>query len=312
MSLLKSLGRYAITCPGQGIVRAGLVAPYTKYRIKPYLDEIDAALGERFSQKLLDPQNSEYLLRTSNAQPAILATTYIITKALGEHFGELILDRCSFICGHSLGEYTAMFLSGMTDLATAVKLVRVRGQLMEQLVGKGYGMKALLFKPDNFDLVVDLAQRMGVLANINLENQVVLLGKLTELDKCIEQINKPKKVVLRAVQLPVLIPFHSEALAGVGDQLRPLMVAAQEQKIPLISNISGLPLTEAETTLEGALACNDSPVRWTDTMRYLESHEVENVINLGPGDVLQGLGKRYKFNNISVDLPESFDQLKKE
>lgn len=302
--------RYAITCPGQGLVKPGLLRPFIGYNLDSVLEEIDAAVGFKLSHHMLDSTDTNYLLSTANAQPAIVATTYVTAKVLEEKYGPVI-SQASFICGHSLGEYLAMLLSGVISLDTALRTVRLRGQLMETLSGFGWGMKALLFKPENFDSVVEACERLRCLANVNLTTQVVILGRLPYLDHCIEEINHGRRRIMKVVELPVLVPFHNDILEPLGEQIESFLVgsAIQPQQIPIISNVNAQVLTDAHTTVANTIQGNSRPMRWTDTLAALEARGVDIVLNLGPGTVLQGLGSKRRFRQVALDTPEAFAQL---
>lgn len=302
--------RYAITCPGQGLVQPGLLRPFVRYNIDRHLDAIDAAVGFNLSRHMLDANDSAYLLDTANAQPAIVAATWVTAQVLEQHHGPVV-GGASYLCGHSLGEYLAMLLSGVVSLETALRTVRLRGELMATLAGFGWGMKALLFKPAHFDGVVAECERLRCLANVNLASQVVILGRLPYLDHCIGELNRDGRRILKVVDLPVLVPFHNDILEPLLEQIESFLVgsAIQEQHVPMISNVNAEVLADAATTVRNAIRGTSRPVRWTDTIATLEARGVDTVLNLGPGTVLQGLGAKRRFRQVALDTPESFAQL---
>jgi len=305
---------YAITCPGQGIVKDGLLAPYVKFQqhFEESLEIIDESLNEKFSEKLLNDQEGfgkQWLIHTSNAQPAILATTYIICEIIRKEYGIDLPqnEKVQFLLGHSLGEYTALLLAGVLDLAGAIKLVRERGRLMEELVSSDeYSMVALMFKPKDFNEIMLKSKEMKVLANINSYQQLVLSGKLSEIEETIETINSKSKKILKTVKLPVKIPFHNSILHDIEPKLLQLAAPIQKPTKPIVSNLQG---EVSADPLLSTIRANSQPVQWTKSMEYLVRNDITDVINLGPGDVLNGLNSKFKVRNHSVDSVESMNEL---
>jgi [acyl-carrier-protein] S-malonyltransferase len=304
---------YAVTCPGQGIASLGLLLPYKPYRstFQSELNIIDETLGNKFTQKLFDATDKNWLLKTSNAQPAILATSYIIYKIIERTHDVDLVENASFLMGHSLGEYTSLLLSGIIDFHTAVSLVRKRGKLMEQAIASStgdYGMVACLVgTPTNSEKVIDAATRNNVLGNINSYRQIVLSGQMSKIKSTIDELNAKKKTVLKQVLLPVEIPFHSDILRDIGDQLRPMLSTINRQKVPIISNLTGFSSTDAAQTVENTLQCNHQPVQWAKSLEYLQSQGITHTVNLGPGTVLSGLNK--DGINTNLDDPKSFGEV---
>lgn len=304
--------KYAITCPGQGLIYTGILRPYEQYRkhFQPILDEADEVLQEKFSEKLFDPSPEfakKWLINTSNAQPAILTTTFVINKILKQEFNVHLVENATYLLGHSLGEYTAQLLAGVIDYKTALNLVRKRGQLMENLFKSDeYGMVALMFKPTNFETI--LGKTSDYLANINSHQQVVLSGKLAGIQELVASINSEKKLILRSIQLPVKIPFHSTVLQPIEEELSNILtpVNLKSPITPIIGNLNGKPINDF---MQSTIAANSKPVQWVNSMEYLMENGITNIINLGPGDVLQGINSKYKMQNTLIDSIESMKSL---
>lgn len=336
--------KFALALPGQGIVRSGFLAPYKKYQhhFQQHLEIVDEALGEKFSENLFNESESfsrQWLLKTSNAQPAILTTTYAILEIIKRELYIDLAARASFLLGHSLGEYTALAVAGIIDLPTAVRLVRKRALLMEEVVASerekniakhtdsisdkdsisdndsisdGYGMLALMIRPTLFDTVIVRARQKGILANVNSRQQIVVSGQLQLLQLFVAEINSDTKLVLRAVKLPVEIPFHNELLQPVVQPLRDEIYShkVREQRVPIILNLTGKPSYDHHGTIANTLEANYRPVQWVDSLEYLVGAGVSTVVNVGPGEVLQGLNLKFAVDNISVDMPESFEKVR--
>lgn len=296
--------KYAVSCPGQGFIRANLLAPYLKYRhiYQPLLDEIDEALNTSFSKHLIS--NSEtWLHNTSNAQPAILSMTVIINQILVHHGINLVQNSLAIV-GHSLGEYTSLVLNNKLDLSTAIKLVKLRGQLMESLHLQHYKMYALMFKPQHFQYVHDLCKQHGVLANINSPQQIVISGHSHQLDQIITTLNSGKKIILRSSQLPVQIPFHHSILSPLEDTLSMLLNTKDVQPHPaitaMVSNLTG-DLVQDNDMISSVIAANSKPVQYVKCMEKLTSMGITTIFNLGPGTILHNLNRKYNFVNHLID-----------
>lgn len=297
--------KFALCCPGQGIVQPLLAAFKHQGAYSRVLDVVDDALGEKFSAQLTSPDPEvarSWLSRTSNAQPAILTATYIIHSLFERQHGPLA-TRATYLMGHSLGEYTALTLAGLLPLREAVQIVRRRGQLLEDLQLQGHGMVALVVRPTALDAVVDHFDKLQVVANINSTNQVVISGQLDLLHKHIADFKATHpRLVLKAVPLPVSIPFHNEAIRSIEGHLSPLVASAAVPAPPIISNLHARPLRLAADTV----AANSHPVRWTDALRTCASAGITHLVNLGPGDVLQGLHAKTNFTSVRLSTPEDF------
>ncbi|RCK62598.1 Malonyl CoA-acyl carrier protein transacylase [Candida viswanathii] len=307
--------KYAITCPGQGFYRNGLLEPVKHHRhlYQRYLEELDDTLQQDFSSRLFASEREqdarEWLGKTSNAQPAMLASAYILLKLVEtQTHGVGFVLGASYLLGHSLGEYTALVLSGVVDFATGLKVVRKRGELMEELCqgGRGgveYGMVALLIKPKFVDDVVLLAREWNVLGNINSTFQIVVSGEVEKLHKFIDKLKEVNRLaVMKAVTLPVSIPFHSDILQPIVPELALLLEGQlKPQLIPIISNLNGEVSGDAETTVKNLLEANYQPVQWFKSMTFLEKSPVETVFNLGPGEAIHGINRKYKINSVSLD-----------
>lgn len=301
---------YAVSCPGQGLVRAGMLAPYKQYQklLENDINLVNDSLQENFIDKLFE--NDElWLMKTSNSQPAILTTTWFTYRLIDQIYGVDLMKNCRFVMGHSLGEYTGLLLAGIIDLPTAIKLVRKRGQLMEKLIdGDDFGMMALLFKSRDFATILQQIP-VDILGNINSNQQIILSGKLTYLNLVIDKINHPKKIILKSLKLPVKISFHSSILTPIASQLS--IDKYNSQLVPIISNLTGKPSFDSETTIKNTLEANYKPVQWFESMKFLSSQNITHLVNLGPGNVLSGLNKGFNIENINLDLPDSWNQIEK-
>lgn len=309
--------KLAVTCPGQGLARTNLLAPYTKYRpvFHHTLAELDETLNQKFSHNLFNHE-PQWLAKTSNAQPAILSTTYIINEIIRNQFDIELVSPSTVLLGHSLGEYTALLLNQQLTLPTALKLVQMRAQLMEQLdlQSLGYRMKAIMFRPANYSQVLKVCVDNKVLANANSYQQLVLSGKESEINHTIDQINATKKLVMKTVDLPVQIPFHHETLAPIQLELESFL-ATQPIKpgiTSVVSNLNGKETRTSADIIHNTIHLNSKPVQWIESMETLTNMGVTDIVNLGPGQVLHNINTKFPFTNHSLDTldPDQIQTIK--
>ncbi|KAK6204603.1 malonyl CoA-acyl carrier protein transacylase [Scheffersomyces amazonensis] len=318
---------YALACPGQGFVRYGYLAPFANYMptLQPYLDQLDEALNEKFSQHLLNTDKNtdtqSWIAKTSNAQPAILFTTFILNELIRHEYGIDLAKQATYLMGHSLGEYTALLLSGVLDLPSALKLVRKRGQLMESLLPSKdqdqhlYGMRAYLFPESYFEAVRKIAEENNVLANLNHQQQIVCSGHVDELTKFGDVVRQNlSDIDIKEVPLEVNIPFHNQRLKPLVSELEDYVnqnITLGMQKVPIISNLTGRPSSSSETTLKNTLDDNCRPVQWVSSMQYLQQQGISTIVNMGPGYVLKSINSKYSgMTNVALDTPTTFKRLK--
>lgn len=307
--------RFAVVCPGQGILAKGCLAPLRNHlsQFRPILDCADQVLGENFSAHLLaDPpkEADPWSLATANAQPAIVTATYVTHHLLRQLHGVDLArhPRVSHLLGHSLGEYTALLLSGVLDLEAALRIVRRRGELMQLLVGRArYGMHVLVFRPRDFDAVVAAASGHGVLACVNNRTQILISGELEALDAAVAAMDEGTRRVLRRVPLPVTIPFHHPVLAPVEDTLLQLPGVLGAWSRPIVANVTGEPAPAGATAPEvyaNTVRANSRPVQWKRSMEYLEEKGVDLVISLGPGAAVDAINSRFGVTNHPLKTVE--------
>ncbi|GEQ67801.1 hypothetical protein JCM33374_g1466 [Metschnikowia sp. JCM 33374] len=318
MSQLKSITSLAVACPGQGIVPRGCLYGVRAYRplFQQTLDCVDSVLDTNVSDILLqEPPHSSappdpWSLSTANAQPAIVAATYALTEILKDvHDIDLTSDRrVSYFLGHSLGEYTALLLAGVLTLPQAVRVVRERGLLMEQVVQDNrYEMRVLVFRPSAYNTVYDVATEHGVLACANNNSQVSISGDPATLDAVIDKLNTPKKTVLKQVKLPVTVPFHSKILQEIEPKLAALVSETRPSSKPIISNYTGG--ISQGNLFANTVKCNSAPVQWKRSMEFLESAGVDAVISLGPGSAVDAINAKYAMANFGVKTAEDMAKL---
>ncbi len=247
----------------------------------------DEALGFSLS-KLCFEGPAEELQLTANTQPAILAASVAAAEVLKEKG-----VQADFVAGHSLGEYSALVAADALKLEDAIRLVRKRGEYMQEAVPVGEGAMAALLglDPATVEEVCREAAQGQVVspANLNSPGQIVIAGnkaavvRATELAK-----NRGAK---RAVLLNVSAPFHCALMQPAADRLARDLDAVDfaQPRTPLVNNVEARVVRDGETVREGLKRQVTSPVRWEESMRVLRSEGVEVFVEVGPGKVLSGL-----------------------
>lgn len=245
----------------------------------------DRTLAIPLSELCWDGPRSELIL-TANQQPALLATSIAMQRVLVERGGA---KPPGYIAGHSLGEYSALVAGGALELADALRLVRRRGELMEQH-GIG-GMIAIIGLDDEAAQV--LANETGTqVANFNAPGQVTLSG--TDEALAVAAMAAPTRGARRVVRLPVNGAFHSSLMQPVADALAPDIEKVEMRALtaPLISNVDAMPITHPDDLRRELVEQIARSVQWVRVVETLARLGVTHAVEMGPGNVLAGLARR--------------------
>ncbi|MEG1501887.1 MAG: ACP S-malonyltransferase [Synergistaceae bacterium] len=297
--------RYAIIFPGQGAQRPGMGKEFfdNYASAREVFEMADDALGFSLTDMIFNGTPDD-LAKTSITQPSILTVSIAAFKALQEEFGTDLTPIC--MAGHSLGEYTSLVASGVLSIADGVKLVHLRGDLMQEAVPFGLGtMAAIVGLPyEEVDSICKQVSQNEVCqaANINSSTQVVISGHTTAVERAIKIIEQNGNI--RIVPLRVSAPFHSDLMRPVAEKLKDAFekIEWNDSKIPIIANATALPV-ESKNDIKRALYLQTfSPVLWAQSVEAME-HKVEGYIELGPGSVLSGLVR--KISKIHKPYPVS-------
>jgi [acyl-carrier-protein] S-malonyltransferase len=249
--------------------------------------EADEALGFAIS-KLCFEGPEEDLKLTSNMQPALVTVSIAAVAVLAEN-----APAPNYVAGHSLGEYSALVAAGSLNFADAVRLVRKRGQYMQEAVPPGVGaMVAFLKLPDGtLDAILQQASQGEVVtaANFNSPDQIVIAGNTGAVNRAVDLAKAAG--VKRAVVLPVSAPFHCPLMRPAQQRLKVDLDATtfSDLRVPLINNWQAREIRTGAEARQGLYEQVPNPVRWSDSMRYLAAQGVARFVEVGSGNVLTGL-----------------------
>lgn len=282
----------AFIFPGQGSQAVGMGAALAgaSRAARDVFDEVDEALGQNLFRLMCEGPDEELKL-TENAQPAIMAHSIGVLRTLGVSLGQV----AHFVAGHSLGEYSALCAAGSFDLATTAKLLRLRGQAMQQAVPVGQGAMAALL---GADLV--LAQRIAAaaaegevctVANDNDPSQVVISGSRQAIDRAVE-IAKDMGAK-RAILLPVSAPFHCPLMQPAAEAMADALsyTVVTRPAVPLFANVTAEPTSDPDTIRNQLVEQVTGMVRWRESVANLASGGVHDFVEIG-GKVLGSMVKR--------------------
>lgn len=305
----------AFTFPGQGSQSVGMgkVLADTFPEAKAVFDEVDEALGQKLSDIMWNgPEDA--LTLTANAQPALMAVSLATMRVL-EAKGLDLKASVAFVAGHSLGEYSALAAAGSIDVATTARLLRVRGDAMQNAVPVGAGAMAALLGLD-FELAAEIAEEAAQgevcqAANDNAPGQVVVSGHLAAVERAVE-IAKAKGA-RRAVMLPVSAPFHCSLMAPAADAMSAALANAdiKPPAVPLVANVLAEPITEPADIRARLVEQVTGTVRWRESVLWLAGQGVETFVEVGTGKVLTGMVRRInrESTGLAVNTPEDIDAL---
>ncbi len=298
----------AFVFPGQGSQSLAMLAELGAQHalIGETFAEASAALG--YDLWALTQQGpEEQLNQTDKTQPAILTASVALWRLWLAEGGA----RPAYVAGHSLGEYSALVAAGSLPFAEAVKLVELRGQLMQQAVPAGQGGMAAILGLDDADVMAacaEAAQGEVVSAvNFNAPGQVVIAGGAAAVARAIEACKA--RGAKRALPLPVSVPSHCDLMRPAAERFAEAVAAInwQAPQIPLVQNVSAAVVADLEALTGNLLAQLYSPVRWVESMVCLAENGVTDLVECGPGKVLSGLNKRCVkgINTHNLDTPDA-------
>lgn len=288
------MSKIAFVFPGQGSQTVGMCKDfYDNYPcVRKVFEAADEALGFSISDMCFNGPEDQLRL-TFNTQPAIL-TASIACAAVVKENGL----NCEVAAGHSLGEYSALVLAGALDFADAVRIVRKRGQFMQEAVPVGEGSMAAVLGLDS-EKIIDICRTVEAesgeavqAVNFNCPGQVVIAGAVGAVEKALVVLKEAgaKRVVL----LPVSAPFHSTLMQPASKRLAEVFatVAFHDAKIPVIANVTAAEVTKADVIKESLIRQAAMPVLWEASVNQMTASGVDTFVEVGPGKVLTGFTKK--------------------
>ena len=301
---------FAFTFPGQGSQTVGMGQSLAQnFPIARHVfEEVDEALGEHLSRTLWEGPETTLTL-TANAQPALMAVSLAGHAALRQEYGADAI-KPAFMAGHSLGEYSALAAAGVFSVAEAAKLLRLRGQAMQEALPAGQGAMLALLGAE-----IEAAQRLAAaaaegevsqVANDNAPGQIVISGTKSAMDRAVKLASEHG--IRRAVPLPVSAPFHCALMQAAADRMADALeaLALDPPLVPIISNVMAAPVTDPDEIKSLLVRQVTGVVSWRESVAYMVDHGAETLFEIGAGRVLTGIAKRVraKADARSVGSPE--------
>ena len=294
---------FSVIFPGQGSQVVGMGKEfYDKFDIvKKLFKEADETLNFPISKLILEGPKDELDL-TANTQPAIFLISYSIFNVIKKEFN-IDLSKAKYFAGHSLGEYSALSCAGYLSFSDTLKILRIRGDAMQNSVPKGQGgMVAVLGSTVEIieKILKENEQNFNAqIANDNSEGQIVLSGKIEDLDKLIIIL---KENNIKNIKLPVSAPFHcslmNKATNIMREELNKLNFMNGGNK--LISNVTAKEISNTDELKDLLIKQIENRVRWRESAINMINNDINHFIEIGPGKVLSGLIKRIS-KEVKID-----------
>lgn len=305
--------KFAMVFPGQGSQTVGMLAELASdYPIvQETFKQASEVLGYDLWQ-LVQEGPAEELNKTWQTQPALLTASVAVYRVWQQKYPEL---KPEVMAGHSLGEYSALVCAGVLDFQDAVKLVELRGKLMQQAVPEGTGAMYAIIGLDN-DAIINAckqAEQGEVVSavNFNSPGQVVIAGAKTAVERAAALCKEAG--AKRALPLAVSVPSHCALMKPAADQLSVSLesITLKAPVVAVLNNVDVKAETDAVAIRNALVRQLYSPVRWTETVEKMAQNGVEVLVEVGPGKVLNGLTKRIvdSLQAISVNDVKSLDSV---
>jgi len=289
--------RRAFVFPGQGSQKVGMGQDLSHAfaAARAVFEEIDDALGEKLSTIIFEGPDEELRL-TRNTQPALMAMSMAVVRVIESESGKQITELAHVVAGHSLGEYTALAAVDALTLPDTARLLRLRGDAMQQAVPVGEGAMAALLGAD-----LELAEKIAAaaaegevcaLANDNAPGQVVISGAKLAIDRALAMASA--KGVKKAVLLPVSAPFHCALMAPAAEAMAKALATTnlRAPAVPVIANVSAQAVNGPDDIRYLLQKQVTAMVRWRECVLAMRADGAEQLVEIGAGNVLKTLTRR--------------------
>jgi [acyl-carrier-protein] S-malonyltransferase len=287
----------AFIFPGQGSQAVGMGKALADAfpQAKAVFDEVDEALSQKLSAIMWEGPAEELTL-TANTQPALMAVSLAAIRILEAEAGLDLKKHATFVAGHSLGEYSALAAAGSLSISDTARLLRIRGNAMQNAVPVGQGAMAALLGLE-YDAALEVAREAAQgevcdAANDNGGAQVVVSGHKTAVERAVAIAQT--KGAKRAVMLAVSAPFHCALMQPAADAMREALgtVTVNAPAVPVVANVEAAPITDPAAIRDALVRQVTGTVRWRESVAHMAAQGVEAFYEIGSGKVLTGLVKR--------------------
>ncbi|WP_201462648.1 ACP S-malonyltransferase [Brevundimonas aurantiaca] len=305
----------ALLFPGQGSQAVGMGAQLADAfaSARDVFAEVDEALGQKLSVLMREGPEDQLTL-TENAQPALMAVSVAVIRALKVEF-DFDVAKAAYVAGHSLGEYSALAAAGAISLSDTARLLKLRGQAMQRAVPVGQGAMASLIGPKTDLALAEAAAAAGaevgvcVVANDNNAGNIVISGEKAAVDRAIE---KAKELGARAIPLNVSAPFHCPLMQPAADEMATALASATilAPAVPVVANVLARPESDPEVIRRLLVEQVTGRVRWRESMEWMASEgRVTRFVEVGSGKVLTGMAKRIApdAESLPLNTPEELE-----
>jgi len=303
----------AFTFPGQGSQFVGMGKELAEAfaGARGVFQEVDDALSQNLSKLMWDGPIEDLTL-TANTQPALMACGVAAMRALKDEFGVDVTDA-KFVAGHSLGEYTALCAAGSLSLAETAKLLRIRGNAMQDAVPVGAGAMAALLgaSVEDAEAAAKAGQAKGIcqIANDNAVGQIVLSGEKDAVQAACDAATEMG--VKKAMMLNVSAPFHCDMMAPAAEAMRDALADASFKApvIPVINNVQAVPVSDPDQLRDDLVAQVTGRVRWRESVNWMHANGIETLAEPGCGKVLTVMLRRIVkgMNGVAINTPEGLE-----
>jgi [acyl-carrier-protein] S-malonyltransferase len=307
----------AFIFPGQGSQTVGMGKALAEAfpQAKAVFDEVDEALSQKLSTLMWEGPAEELTL-TANTQPALMAVSLAAIRVLEAEAGLDLKQHAAYVAGHSLGEYSALAAAGSLSISDTARLLRIRGNAMQNAVPVGQGAMAALLGLE-YEAALEVAREAAQgevcdAANDNGGAQVVVSGHKSAVERAVAIAQT--KGAKRAVMLAVSAPFHCALMQPAADAMREALdaVTVNAPVVPVVANVEAAPITDPSAIRNALVRQVTGTVRWRESVAYMASQGVDSFYEVGSGKVLTGLVKRIAAgaSSAAIGTPEDIAAFK--